>query len=52
LIKLFTEIQEKARSNNVYAIRLYLHEENRDAEGIYRQLGMERTPFHILSVRM
>ena len=52
LTKLFREIQEKARGTNVYAIRLYLHEENRDAEDIYRRLGMERTPFHIFSVRV
>lgn len=52
LTKLFNEIQEKARGKNVYAIRLYLHEENQDAVNIYRRLGMERTPFHIFSVRV
>ena len=52
LRKLFTEIQVKARNKNVYAIRLYLHEENQNAEDIYRRLGMKRTPFHIFSVRV
>ncbi|MFO8132620.1 MAG: GNAT family N-acetyltransferase [Thermoplasmatota archaeon] len=49
LKKLFAEVHRRAMKNNVYAVRLYLHEANREAAAIYRKLGMKRAPFHVFS---
>lgn len=52
LKKLFMEVHRRAAKNNVFAIRLYLHETNREAEKIYRKLGMEMAPFRVFSTRV
>ncbi len=49
LTALYHEVRWRAMQHNVYAIRLYLHEANREAAAIYRKLGMERAPFHVFS---
>jgi GNAT superfamily N-acetyltransferase len=52
LTQLFRRLKKEALGNNVYALRLYLHEENQEAESIYAQLGMEKSPFHIFSLAL
>lgn len=48
--QLFQRLKTEAEDNNVYALRLYLHEENRQVEAIYARLGMKRSPFRIFSL--
>lgn len=52
LRELYGEVCRRARKSNVYAVRLYVHEDNGAAEGIYRALGMEPAPFRVFSARL
>ena len=45
--KLFEEVKKMALKNNVFAIRLYVYRENKDAITTYENIGMEKPPFSI-----
>lgn len=46
---LLEDIKKKAKKNNIYAIRLYLHQKNQDAIKAYQKLGLIESPFKIFS---
>jgi L-amino acid N-acyltransferase YncA len=47
--QLFQRLLAEAKKNNVFALRLYLHKENKQAESTYKRLGMQKSPFHVFS---
>ncbi|MGC9308760.1 MAG: GNAT family N-acetyltransferase [Thermoplasmatota archaeon] len=48
--QLFQRLKREAERNNVYALRVYLHEDNSEAGAVYSHVGMERSPFLIFSL--
>ena len=46
---LLRDIEKKAQENNIYALRLYLHQKNKDAIKAYQKLGLIESPFKIFS---
>jgi len=50
--RLFEKIRLQARKNNVYALRLYLHELSNEVGVTYKKLGMTSSPFSIYSIRV
>ena len=50
--RLLEEIRSQARDNNVYALRLYLHNTNNEVVSIYKKRGIVPAPFSIFSVRV
>jgi GNAT superfamily N-acetyltransferase len=46
---LLEDIKKKAKQNNIYAIRLYLHQKNQDAIKAYQKLALIESPFKIFS---
>ncbi len=46
---LIDEIKKMAIENGVCELRLYVHEDNRDAIKAYEKIGMKKLPYHIFS---
>ncbi len=46
---LLRDIEKKAQENNIYALRLYLHQKNKDAIKAYQKLRLIESPFKIFS---
>ena len=46
---LFRDIERRAQDNNVFAVRLYLHQKNKHAIKAYQKLGLIKSPFKIFS---
>jgi len=49
LRQLLHDIERRAKENNVFAVRLYLHQKNQNAIKAYQKLGLIESPFKIFS---
>ena len=49
---LFTEIVKMAKDRNIFAIRLYLHQNNLHAKKIYQILGFRISPFEVYNLNI
>lgn len=50
--KMLEEIKKMSREYDVFAIRLYVHEGNKNAIEAYEHIGMEKSPYYIFSLEI
>ncbi len=50
--RMLGEIKKMARERNVFALRLYVHEDNRNALEAYEKVGMKKSPHYIFSMEI
>ncbi|OYT62663.1 GNAT family N-acetyltransferase [Thermoplasmatales archaeon ex4484_30] len=52
IMKMLIEKIKKMAGNNVFALRLYVHESNGNAIEAYKKVGMKKMPYFIFSMEM
>ena len=52
IMKMLIEKIKKMAGNNVFALRLYVHEGNGNAIEAYKKVGMKKMPYFIFSMEM
>jgi len=52
IMKMLMEKIKKMAGNNVFALRLYLHESNENAIEAYKKVGMKKMPYFIFSMEI
>ncbi len=49
---LFEHVTQLARADAAAAIRLYVEQDNKRAQGVYRNLGMSNSHYHIMALEL
>ena len=52
IMKMLMEKIKKMAGNNVFALRLYVHESNENAIEAYKKVGMKKMPYFIFSMEI